>query len=1062
MSTKPIREHDGKRLLARFVPELSQNEFKIVDKFVQVKQGDLANWDEITKSFPWLTEEKLVVKPDQLIKRRGKAGLIGLNLSLEQVKEWISARMEREILVEKTKGVLDTFIVEPFVQHKESEEFYAAIVNTRQGEEILFHHEGGVEVGDVDAKAKRISFELGELPTEDELAKALLVGVSGQCTKDRVAGFLLALLRTYRELHFAYLEINPLVVLEDGEIIPLDLAAKIDETAGFLCDSKWGDITFPPSFGRKMLPAEEYVHELDGKTGASLKLTILNPNGRIWTMVAGGGASVVYADTICDLGAGHELANYGEYSGDPSEDLTFEYARSILKLMTEEKDPQGKILLIGGAIANFTDVARTFKGIIRALRLYATKLVEGDIRIWVRRGGPNFEEGLNMMRELGSELGICIEVYGPEANIVSIVPKALGYDPSKEKKGDEHQVDKVSFSQPIQNQESAPLFSSKTRAVVYGLQNKAVQNMLDFDYLCKRQTPSVACMVFPFQGNHFQKFYLGSEEIMIPVYKSLNEALEKHSDVDVMINFASFRSAFSSTMEALEHSNQLRTCHIIAEGIPEQQTRELLREANKRKVTVIGPASVGGVAPARFRIANSGGMIDNIVRSKLYRPGSVAYVSRSGGLSGELNNLISRKTDGVYEGISIGGDRYPGSGFLDHLIRFNNDPNVKIMVLLGEVGGDEEYRVCEAIQDGRITKPIVAWCCGTAASYFSYDIQFGHAGSSANAECETAQAKNAALRKAGVFVPKSFAQFDILLGNVYKKMVEAGFIVEKPEPQNVPKVPMDFTFAKSLGIVRKPASLVSSISDDRGEELCYAGVPISKIFEDNLGLGNVCALLWFKRSLPKYCSDFIEMVLCITADHGPCVAGSHNTIVCARAGKDLVSSLASGLLTIGPRFGGALDEAASLFTEAVDNQESSAAFVRRMRSERKLISGIGHKIKSLSNPDKRVEIIKHYAKKHFRSTEVLDFALEVEKLTTQKKANLILNVDGCIACCFVDLLRSCGEFSRDEANDIVASGALNALFVVGRSIGLVGHFLDQKRMKQPLYRHDASDVAYLP
>ena len=65
-----------------------------------------------------------------------------------------------------------------------------------------------------------------------------------------------------------------------------------------------------------------------------MKLTILNPKGRIWTMVAGGGASVVYADSIADLGYGHELANYGEYSGAPTEGLTFEYAKTVLGLVT--------------------------------------------------------------------------------------------------------------------------------------------------------------------------------------------------------------------------------------------------------------------------------------------------------------------------------------------------------------------------------------------------------------------------------------------------------------------------------------------------------------------------------------------------------------------------------------------------------------------------------------------------------------------------------------------------------------------------------------------------------
>ena len=89
----------------------------------------------------------------------------------------------------------------------------------------------------------------------------------------------------------------------------------MDSTAEYLCKAEWGELHFPPPFGRDALPEEAYIADLDAKSGASLKLTVLNPRGRIWTMVAGGGASVVYSDTICDLGRSGELANYGEYSG---------------------------------------------------------------------------------------------------------------------------------------------------------------------------------------------------------------------------------------------------------------------------------------------------------------------------------------------------------------------------------------------------------------------------------------------------------------------------------------------------------------------------------------------------------------------------------------------------------------------------------------------------------------------------------------------------------------------------------------------------------------------------
>ena len=170
---------------------------------------------------------------------------------------------------------------------------------------------------------------------------------------------------------------------------------------------------------------EAYVEDLDSKTGASLKLTVLNPEGRVWTMVAGGGASVIFADTITDLGCMNELANYGEYSGDPSEEFTYLYAKTILDLMTRKANPKGKFLLIGGGIANFTDVAVTFKGIIKALKEYQKQLQNVKVKIFVRRGGPNYKEGLAQMRLLGEKLGVSIEVYGPETHMTRIVSMAL-------------------------------------------------------------------------------------------------------------------------------------------------------------------------------------------------------------------------------------------------------------------------------------------------------------------------------------------------------------------------------------------------------------------------------------------------------------------------------------------------------------------------------------------------------------------------------------------------------------------------------------------------------------
>ena len=202
--------------------------------------------------------------------------------------------------------------------------------------------------------------------------------------------FIARLYAVYVDCQFTYLEINPLVVIPNAdatsaEVHFLDLAAKLDQTAEFECGVKWAvarspaalglpvlkqtesggkvnidagpPMEFPAPFGRELSKEEAYIAEMDAKTGASLKLTVLNAQGRVWTLVAGGGASVVYADAIASAGFANELANYGEYSGAPTETQTFHYARTVLDLMLRAPlHPEGKVLFIGGGIANFTNV----------------------------------------------------------------------------------------------------------------------------------------------------------------------------------------------------------------------------------------------------------------------------------------------------------------------------------------------------------------------------------------------------------------------------------------------------------------------------------------------------------------------------------------------------------------------------------------------------------------------------------------------------------------------------------------------------------------------------------
>lgn len=332
------------------------------------------------------------------------------------------------------------------------------LINYPKGDWILFTHEGGVDVGDVDEKAEKIlvPVDLSEYPSNEEIASTLLKKVP-KGVHNVLVDFISRLYAVYVDCQFTYLEINPLVVIPNAdatsaEVHFLDLAAKIDQTAEFECGAKWAvargpaalglaqlpskdgkvmidagpPMDFPAPFGRELSKEESYIADLDAKTGASLKLTILNSVGRVWTLVAGGGASVVYADAIASAGFAGELANYGEYSGAPTEAQTFQYAKTVLDLMLRApKHPEGKVLFIGGGIANFTNVASTFKGVIRALREVAPLLLEHQVSIWVRRAGPNYQEGLKNIKNVGNELGLDMHVYGPDMHVSGIVPLAL-------------------------------------------------------------------------------------------------------------------------------------------------------------------------------------------------------------------------------------------------------------------------------------------------------------------------------------------------------------------------------------------------------------------------------------------------------------------------------------------------------------------------------------------------------------------------------------------------------------------------------------------------------------
>ena len=437
MAQRAIREYDGKVLFSKHWEKYFSG-FHYGFKSVLVTSGDELKKKAEEHGFEWLKQEPLVAKPDMLFGKRGKNGLVLFkdkkpgDVSLEVAANWIDEKISHPTtLLTGQHGTLTHFIVEPFTPHGEEQEYYISATTVGEDDVLYMSTEGGMEVEEGwEEKVIEVVIPINMQDANiDQLVRANAPADLPANKKEAFISFAIDFFKFYRDLNFAYLEINPLVMLDNNEMAILDLVARLDDTAGYLMEDAWGKIEYPTPFGMEDQSKEEKaIAEADAKSGASLKLTILNPLGRIWTMVAGGGASVVYADTIADLsGNVSELANYGEYSGGPTTGETEFYADTIFDLMTRFKDPKGrdKILIIGGAIANFTDVAKTFTGIINSLEKYAEKLKEVGVKIYVRRGGPNYKKGLEDIKEAADRLGLYMEVYGPETHVTDIVRMSL-------------------------------------------------------------------------------------------------------------------------------------------------------------------------------------------------------------------------------------------------------------------------------------------------------------------------------------------------------------------------------------------------------------------------------------------------------------------------------------------------------------------------------------------------------------------------------------------------------------------------------------------------------------
>ncbi|MBV9349335.1 MAG: hypothetical protein JO026_01140 [Patescibacteria group bacterium] len=350
---------------------------------------------------PDMPYTKYVLKVDQGVKKRFKQGLVALDISKDEVSRTLSLWRE--------KG-FTRFLAEPYFPHEQSEEKYLSLERVREGIRVLFAEEGGIDIEEHPEKVR--TFLISSPEESERITEATGLPIS----------FFAELVQKFEDNYFAFLEINPLVI-RGNEVHLLDAAALVDSAAVFFKPG-WSETDIIEANVRHR--AEENVRQLQKTTPASLKLTILNPDGNLFLLLSGGGGSIVIADEAALQNSARLLGNYGEYSGGPTREETYLYTKEILSLIKDSKAKK-KALVIAGGIANFTDVKSTFSGIIDALSEEAPSLRKEKIRVYIRRGGPNEVSGLSLMEEFLKKEDLLGSIHGSSAPITLAIDEALSY-----------------------------------------------------------------------------------------------------------------------------------------------------------------------------------------------------------------------------------------------------------------------------------------------------------------------------------------------------------------------------------------------------------------------------------------------------------------------------------------------------------------------------------------------------------------------------------------------------------------------------------------------------------
>ncbi len=370
MAQKAIREYDAKVLRSNYAQEpyhwiLIENHDDYEDL--------LHTLEEYEQKFG---HTQWVIKPDQLFGKRWKYWLVWVWLEKKWVLSWLDTYREKRFEINQTIWILNTFLVEPFIPHKE--ERYCSFSTHAKWVQIIINHAWWVDVEKNWDKRVEYIHPIDMSIDQSILAKKL------QCDNYPLVSRIVWLYDFFIKLDIAFLEINPLVEVSSWKFVFLDMVVRLDVCAAYKHRDDRAHIERTEWFGSVTDSFEKTICAVDAKTWSSLKYSLLNPNGSIALLLWWWWASILTIDTLTDAWYGDEIMNYWELSWNPSYDDNYVYISWLLNELCASNAPH-KILCILWWIANFTNIKALLSACVAVLQKQSSFLKKHNISLFVRR-----------------------------------------------------------------------------------------------------------------------------------------------------------------------------------------------------------------------------------------------------------------------------------------------------------------------------------------------------------------------------------------------------------------------------------------------------------------------------------------------------------------------------------------------------------------------------------------------------------------------------------------------------------------------------------------------------